>query len=78
MRKKLALMGAGQMYKDSSQLRIEDFVKRMEQLIQSMLKITRLDSGGILFEKSGCYISDLISHSINELTTKAESEKSRY
>ncbi len=50
-------------------------LKRMEQLIQSMLKITRLDSGGILFEKSGCYLSELISHSINELTTRAENEK---
>lgn len=49
-------------------------IKRIEQLIQSMMKITRLDSGSILFEKSSCYILELISHSINELTTRAESE----
>ena len=42
-------------------------LKRMEQLIQSMLKITRLDSGNILFEKSNCRMSELISLSINEL-----------
>ena len=50
-------------------------LKRIEQLIQSMLKITRLDSGNILFEKSNCRISELISLSINELTTRAESEQ---
>ena len=49
-------------------------LKRIEQLIQSMLKITRLDSGNILFEKSNCHISELISLSINELTTRAENE----
>ena len=52
-------------------------LKRMEQLIQSMLKITRLDSGNILFEKSNCRISELISLSINELTTRAESENKK-
>ncbi|MDE7245130.1 MAG: HAMP domain-containing histidine kinase [Oscillospiraceae bacterium] len=49
-------------------------LKRIEQLIQSMLKITRLDSGNIFFEKSNCHISELISLSINELTTRAENE----
>ncbi len=49
-------------------------LKRMEQLIQSMLKITRLDTGNIVFEK-GCYkITELIAHSINELTTRAQNE----
>jgi signal transduction histidine kinase len=52
-------------------------LKRMEQLIQSMLKITRLDSGNILFEKSRCRISELISLSISELTTRAESENKK-
>lgn len=49
-------------------------LKRMEQLIQSMLKITRLDAGNIVFEKSRCNIKELIFHSINELTTRAERE----
>lgn len=49
-------------------------LNRMEQLIQSMLKITRLDTGNIVFEK-GCYsVMELIEHSINELTTRAEDE----
>lgn len=52
-------------------------LKRMEQLIQSILKITRLDSGNILFEKSSCRILELISLSINELTTRAESENKK-
>lgn len=49
-------------------------LKRMEQLILSMLKITRLDTGNIVFEKNKCCVSELISHSINELTTRAKNE----
>ncbi|MFR1870835.1 MAG: sensor histidine kinase [Acutalibacteraceae bacterium] len=49
-------------------------LNRMNQLIQSMLKITRLDSGNIVFEKSRCSVSNLIAHSIRELTTRAENE----
>lgn len=49
-------------------------LKRMEQLILSMLKITRLDTGNIVFEKNKCRVSELISHSINELTTRAKNE----
>ena len=44
----------------------------MDQLILSMLKITRLDTGNIVFEKNKCRVSELISHSINELTTRAK------
>lgn len=49
-------------------------LKRMEQLILSMLKITRLDTGNIVFEKNECLVSELIAHSINELTTRAKNE----
>lgn len=49
-------------------------LNRMNQLIQSMLKITRLDSGNIVFEKSRCSVSNLIAHSIRELATRAENE----
>ena len=49
-------------------------LKRMEQLIQAMLKITRLDTGNIAFEKSRCKMTDLILRSLNELTTRAENE----
>lgn len=49
-------------------------LKRMEQLIQSMLKITRLDAGNVVFEKKICNLSELVSHAVNELTTRAVSE----
>lgn len=49
-------------------------LKRMEQLILSMLKITRLDTGNIVFEKKSCCVSELITHSVNELTTRAKNE----
>lgn len=49
-------------------------LKRMEQLILSMLKITRLDAGSIVFEKESCNVSDLVSRAIGELTTRAALE----
>lgn len=49
-------------------------LKRMEQLIQSMLKITRLDAGSIVFEKSQCSFSELTSRALSELSTRAEKE----
>ena len=50
-------------------------LKRIEQLIQSMLKITRMDAGSIYFEKSNYSISNILNHAINELTTRADNEK---
>lgn len=50
-------------------------LKRMEQLIMSMLKITRLDAGMVVFERESCRISDLVLKSISELTTRADREK---
>lgn len=49
-------------------------LKRMEQLIQSILKITRLDAGSIVFVRDQCRISELISLAAGELTTRAASE----
>ena len=49
-------------------------LKRMEQLILSMLKITRLDTGNILFDKKSCYVQELVENAINELTTRAAHE----
>ncbi len=50
-------------------------LKRIEQLIQSMLKITRIDAGSIYFEKSNYSIPNILSHAISELTTRANNEK---
>lgn len=49
-------------------------LKRMEQLIGSMLKITRLDAGNITFRKQSCHVQNLIAQSVNELTTRATEE----
>ncbi len=50
-------------------------LRRMEELIQSMLKITRLDTGSIVFEKKLCPLTELVSHALSELTTRAEQEQ---
>lgn len=46
-------------------------LKRMEQLILSMLEITRLDTGNIIFEKKRCLVREVIANAVNELTTRA-------
>ena len=50
-------------------------LRRIEQLIQSMLKITRIDAGSIYFEKSNYSIPNILNHAISELTTRANNEK---
>lgn len=50
-------------------------LKRIEQLILSMLKITRLDTGNILFDKRACSVQELVKNAISELTTRATQEK---
>ena len=52
-------------------------LKRMEYLIQAMLKITRLDTGNIVFEKDCLNVAALVSQSIRELTTRAGRENKR-
>src|SRR5699024_12702392 len=49
-------------------------LKRMEELIQSMLKITRLDTGNIVFEKRNCLVTEWILRSNSELTDRAITE----
>ena len=49
-------------------------LKRMEQLIRSMLKITRLDAGNISFEKNCCNVKELITGAVCELTVRAGRE----
>jgi signal transduction histidine kinase len=50
-------------------------LKRMEYLIQAMLKITRLDAGSIVFNKEACPIPELIAQSVRELVPRAEKEE---
>lgn len=47
---------------------------RMEQLIQSLLKITRLDAGSIVFEKEQCTVGELVRLAMENLLTRAEQE----
>ncbi len=49
-------------------------LKRMEQLICSMLKITRLDAGNISFEKDICNVKEFIAGAVGELTVRAGRE----
>lgn len=49
-------------------------LNRIEQLIQAMLKITRLDIGNIVFEKKECPIKEVVINGVNELITRAEKE----
>lgn len=49
-------------------------LERMEQLIQSMLKVTRIDAGSIKFQKNIYPVMELIEKSIENLTTRAKSE----
>lgn len=52
-------------------------LNRMEQLIQSMLKITRLDAGSIAFEKAYYTLANVITNATNDLTTRAEKENKK-
>ena len=47
---------------------------RIEQLISSLLKIARFDSGSIEFNKSEYTLNEIVYQSINELTTRAKHE----
>lgn len=49
-------------------------LKRMEQLILSMLKITRLDAGNITFEIRRYPVKEVIENAISELTTRSRLE----
>lgn len=53
----------------------EKALGRMEGLIQSLLKITRLDAGGIVFEQEQVRMSGLVSRAMAELGTRAELEQ---
>lgn len=49
-------------------------LERMERLIQSMLKLTRLDSGSIVFDLQPCPLPALAEQAVSELRTRAQQE----
>ena len=49
-------------------------LERMEQLIQSLLKMARLDTGNIVFEKRQCFVSELADQAVDDLLERARQE----
>lgn len=49
-------------------------IERMEQLIQSLLKMARLDTGNIVFEKKQCLVSEIVGRAVNDLSQRAKRE----
>lgn len=49
-------------------------LKRMEQLIQILLKMARLDSGSIVFDKKPCHVSELAEQAEAPFAERAERE----
>lgn len=47
---------------------------RIEHLIKTLLKLTRLDAGGIEFHKSEYMIGEVVSQSVEELSDRAKNE----
>lgn len=47
---------------------------RMEELIQALLKVTRLDAGAVVFEKQNWMLADVAARAVEELWVRAEEE----
>lgn len=52
-------------------------IERIKTLVLTLLKITRLDAGGIDFEKREYPIVDVINKAVENLTIRAENEKKK-
>ena len=52
-------------------------MERMEQLIQSLLKMARLDTGNIVFEKIKCPVGELVEQAVNDLSERAGRENKK-
>lgn len=48
---------------------------RMETLIQTLLKVMRLDAGSVMFEKRACRAAELVGKATGELYTRANREE---
>ena len=49
-------------------------LERMERLIQSLLKMARLDTGNIVFEKRECFAAEVAGQAVNDLLERAKQE----
>lgn len=49
-------------------------LERIEQLISSLLKMARLDTGNIIFEKRQCFVSEIAAQVVGELAERARQE----
>lgn len=49
-------------------------LKRMEELIQALLKVIRLDAGAVIFEKQSWMLKDVVLRAVSELRVRAEDE----
>lgn len=47
---------------------------RMEELIQTLLKVTRLDAGAVIFEKQDWLLADVAARAVEELLVRAKEE----
>lgn len=54
-----------------------DSLKRMETLIQMLLKVMRLDAGSVVFEKRVCSAAELAQKAAGELAVRAGQEQKR-
>lgn len=52
-------------------------LERMENLIQSLLKMARLDTGTIVFEKKQCLLSGIVEQAAGDLLERAKREGKR-
>ena len=52
-------------------------LERMEQLIQSLLKMARLDTGNIVSEKRQCFVAEVAEQAVSELLERARQEEKR-
>ena len=50
-------------------------LERMEQLILSILKMARLDTGNIIFERRQCPVAEIVAQAVGELWERAGQEK---
>lgn len=57
--------------------RMDAALCRMERLLRSLLTLTRLDAGAVVFEKGDGTIGALVENAVTDLTARAESEGKR-